>query len=376
MNKEFFKSLELLEEEYGIPRDYMVEKIKDAMVSALKKEYNKPNINVRVDLNSDKEDLTFYRQRTVVEEVLNEDVEISLEDAKRKSKRYKIGDTYENEIKAKELRRTSAGAARQVIISAIREAHKKATSQRLENKRESIISAKIKKINSETGDVLISFDEGKYEAVLLAKEQIPGEELRLDQVIRVFIQEVDKRGGGTSATISRRHTSFLRRLFELEVPEIASGDVILSSIARDPGSRSKVSVYSRADGIDAIGACIGQNKVRIESIVRELAGEKVDIIPFSEDKAEYIKAALSPAAVEGVIMLEPNNAKVYVTPDQLSLAIGKAGQNVRLAAKLTGCKIDITDNYEVFEEAKAFADQLDAVREEALKAAKSAEDAE
>ena len=224
--------------------------------------------------------------------------------------------------------------------------------------------------------MLISFDEGKYEAVLLAKEQIPGEELRLDQVIRVFIQEVDKRGGGTSATISRRHTSFLRRLFELEVPEIASGDVILSSIARDPGSRSKVSVYSRADGIDAIGACIGQNKVRIESIVRELAGEKVDIIPFSEDKAEYIKAALSPAAVEGVIMLEPNNAKVYVTPDQLSLAIGKAGQNVRLAAKLTGCKIDITDNYEVFEEAKAFADQLDAVREEALKAAKSAEDAE
>ena len=355
----------------------MIEKIKDAMVSALKKEYNKPNINVRVDLNPDKEDLSFYRQRVVVEEVVNEDVEISLEDAKKKNKRYKIGDTYETEIKAKELKRTSAGAARQIIISAIREANKKATNQRLENKRESIISAKVEKINSETGDALISFDDGKYEAILLAKEQIPGEELRINQVVRVFIQEVEKRGGGISATISRRHTSFLRRLFELEVPEIAAGDVILASIARDPGSRSKVSVYSRADGIDAIGACIGQNKVRIESIVRELAGEKVDIIPFSESNEEYIKAALSPAAVEDVVMLEAKSAKVYVTPDQFSLAIGKAGQNVRLAAKLTGCKIDITDNAEIFGEAKAFADKLDAAREEALKvAAKSTEDAE
>lgn len=340
MNKEFFRSLEQLEQDYGIDKDYMVEKIKAAMVSALKKEYDKPNIEVRVQLNSDKEDLQFFRQRTVVEEVVNDDVEISLEDAKRKSKRYKVGDIYENEIKAKDLKRVSVGAARQVIVHNIREAQKQMLQQSYEKRREEIVSAVVDKIDRDTGDVII--DLGDHKAILSLKEQIPGEKLELGQTIRVFIQEVDRRANGVSVTISRKHTGFLRRLFELEVPEIASGDVVLASIARDPGSRSKVAVYSRVEGIDAIGACIGQNKSRIEGILSELAGEKVDVINYSEDKVEYIKSALLPATVNAVVMLDTASAKVYVDPEQLSLAIGRGGQNARLAAKLTGCKIDIT----------------------------------
>ncbi|MBE6669000.1 MAG: transcription termination/antitermination protein NusA [Ruminococcaceae bacterium] len=346
MNKEFFRSLELLEQEYGIDKDYMVDKIKAAMVSALKKEYDKPNIEVRVQLNSEKEDLQFFRQRTVVEEVVNDDVEISLEEAKRKSKRYKVGDIFENEIKAKDLKRVSVGAARQVIVHNIREAQKQMLQQSYEKRREEIVSAVVDKIDRDTGDVII--DLGDHKAILSLKEQIPGEKLEIGQSIRVFIQEVDRRANGVSVTISRKHTGFLRRLFELEVPEIASGDVVLASIARDPGSRSKVAVYSRVEGIDAIGACIGQNKSRIEGILSELAGEKVDVIGYSEDKVEYIKSALLPATVKAVVMLDTASAKVYVAPEQLSLAIGRGGQNARLAAKLTGCKIDITgDSLEI-----------------------------
>ncbi len=340
MNKEFFRSLELLEQEYGIDKDYMVEKIEAAMISALKKEYDKPNIRVRVQLNSDKEDLQFFRQRDVVEEVVNDDVEISLAEAKLKSRRYKIGDVYENEIKAKDLKRVSVGAARQVIVHNIREAQKKMLQQSYERRREEIVSAVVDKIDRATGDVII--DLGDHKAILTLKEQIPGETLEVGQNIRVFIQEVDRRANGVSITISRRHTGFLRRLFELEVPEIAAGDIAIMGIARDPGSRSKVAVCSRAEGIDAIGACIGQNKSRIENIVEELAGEKVDIISYSEDKTEYIKSALLPATVNLVVMIDTASAKVYVDPEQLSLAIGRGGQNARLAAKITGCKIDIT----------------------------------
>ena len=343
MNKEFFRALALLEEEKGISKEKMLEDIEKAMVAALKKEYEKTNIEVRVHINPDKEDVTFYRQKRIVETVVNEDVEISLEDAKKKSKRYKLGEIYETEIKAKDLKRISASQARQIIINAVRDASKRATAQRLEKKREHIITARVEKIHPQTKDALICFDDEKYQVILAESEQIPGEELKVDQLIKVFVQEAERRDGGKSVIISRRHTGFLRRLFELEVPEIASGDVVLASIARDPGSRSKVSVYSRAEGIDAIGACIGQNKSRIESIVRELAGEKVDIIPYSEDKGEYIKAALSPASVEYVVMQAPQSAQVYVASNQFSLAVGKAGQNVRLAAKLTSSKIDIID---------------------------------
>lgn len=340
MNKEFFRSLEQLEQDYGIDKDYMVEKLKAAMVSALKKEYDKPNIEVRVQLNGEKEDLQFYRQRTVVEEVVNDDVEISLEEAKRKSKRYKVGDIYENEIKAKDLKRISVGAARQVIVHSIREAQKQMLQQSYEKRREEIMTAVVDKMDRDTGDAII--DLGDHKAILSLKEQIPGEKLEPGKVIKVFIQEVDRRINGVSITISRRHTGFLRRLFELEIPEVASGDVVIASIARDPGSRSKVAVYSNAEGIDAIGACIGQNKSRIGNILAEIAGEKVDIINYSEDKVEYIKAALLPATVNAVVMLDTASAKVYVDPEQLSLAIGRGGQNARLAAKLTGCKIDIT----------------------------------
>ncbi len=362
MNKEFFRSLEMLEEDYGIPRDYMIEKIEAAMVSALKKEYDKPNIKVRVNLNDDKEDLTFYRQREVVEVVENDDVEISLEDAnaKRRSKKYKVGDTYENEIKAKDLKRVSVGAARQVIVHNIREAQKKMLQQSYERRREEIITAVVDKIDSESGDILLNL--GDSQAVLPEKEQIPGEDLRIGDTVKVFIQEVDRKINGVQVTISRRHTSFLRRLFELEVPEVTSGEVIIASIARDPGMRSKVSVYSRVEGIDAVGACIGENRSRIENITNEISGERIDIIPFAETKADYIKAALAPAAIEGVVMVEANSAKVLVNSDQLSLAIGRGGQNARLAAKLTGCKIDITDSVESFEEAKSLVKSMEAIK--------------
>ena len=338
MNKEIFVALELLEKEKGIPREYMYEKIEAALVSAYKKEYGN-NTNVRVHIDPEKQDVKLYQQKEVVEEVTNPEIEISLEDARKLSKRNDIGKIIETELKPKEFRRLSAGAAKSVIIQGIREGERIAMQQAYESKREEIITATVSKIDLENGNVVL--DTGTGNAVLLKSEQIPGEVFAVGQKIKVFIMEVNKETRGPLVTLSRVHPGLVRRMFELEIPEITDGIVLIKGVAREAGSRTKIAVFSRDEAVDAVGACIGNHGMRIAGIVDELDGEKIDIVRYSESAEEYVAAALAPAQVNSVQKVDERSYRVIVDPDQLSLAIGKEGQNVRLAARLTGFKIDI-----------------------------------
>lgn len=338
MNKEFFVALELLEKEKGIPREYMLEKVEAALVQAFKKEYGN-NTNVRVLIDPVKQDVKVYQQKEVVETVENPETEISLEEARAMSKRNTVGKIIEFEVKTKDFRRLSAGAAKSVIIQGIREGERKAAQQAYESKKEEIITATVSKIDPETGNAVL--DTGNGNAVLLKSEQIPGEEYYVGQRIKVFVMEVNKELRGPVVTLSRVHQGLVRRMFELEIPEITDGIVMIKGVAREAGSRTKISVYSRDEDVDAVGACIGNHGMRISSIVEELCGEKIDVVKYSENPEEYIASALAPAQIGAVEMTGERSCKVIVNAEQLSLAIGKEGQNARLAARLTGFKIDI-----------------------------------
>ena len=338
MNTEFFTALELLEREKGIPQAYMIEKIEAALVSAFKKEYGN-NTNVRVHIDPAKKDVRVYQQKEVVEVVEDPATQISLADAKAMSRRNVLGGTVEFEVKTKNFRRLSAGAAKSVIIQGIREGEHRAMQEAYESKREEIITATVQKIDYETGNILL--DTGNGFATLLRSEQIPGEYYEVGDKIKVFIQEVNKELRGPLVTLSRVHSGLVRRMFELEIPEITDGIVVIKGVSREAGSRTKIAVYSRDESVDAVGACIGAHGMRIDSILNELGGEKIDIVKYSEDPAQYVTAALSPATVISAEMESERFCRVVVAPDQLSLAIGKEGQNVRLAARLTGIKIDI-----------------------------------
>ena len=338
MNAEFFTALELLEKEKGIPQAYMIEKIEAALVSAYKKEYGN-NTNVRVHIDAAKKDVRLYQQREIVEVVEDPMTQVSLETAMAKSKRNKIGMIFETEVKTKDFRRLSAGAAKSVIIQGIREGEHRAMQEAYEQKRGEIITATVLKVDSESGNIVV--DTGTGRAVLLAGEQIPGEYYEVDDKIKVFVQEVNKEFKGPVVTLSRVHPGLVRRMFELEVPEITDGIILIKGVSREAGSRTKIAVYSRDESVDAVGACIGNHGMRIESIVNELGGEKIDIVRYSEAPEEYVRAALAPASVISAEMVGERFCRVIVAPDQLSLAIGKEGQNVRLAARLTGLKIDI-----------------------------------
>ena len=338
MNKEIFVALDLLEKEKGIPKEYMFEKIEAALVSAYKKEYGN-NTNVRVHIDPVKQDVKLFQQKEVVEVVEDPETQISLEDAKKLSKRNTVGKILETEVKPKEFRRLSAGAAKSVIIQGIREGERVAMQQAYESKREEIITATVSKIDPENGNVVL--DTGTGNAVLLKSEQIPGEYFTVGQKIKVFIMEVNKETRGPLVTLSRIHPGLVRRMFELEIPEITDGIVLIKGVAREAGSRTKIAVFSRDEEVDAVGACIGNHGMRISGIVDELDGEKIDIVRYSENAEEYVAAALAPAQVNSVQKVDERSYRVIVDPDQLSLAIGKEGQNVRLAARMTGFKIDI-----------------------------------
>lgn len=338
MNKEFFAALALLEKEKGIPREYMLEKIEAALVSAFKKEYGS-NTNVRVSIDPAKEDVRVFQQKEVVEVVEDPGTQISLEEAKAISKRNTLGKIVEFEVKPKNFRRLSAGAAKSVIIQGIREGEHKAMQEAYESKREEIITATVDKVDYETGAIVLNTGTGR--AVLPKSEQIPGEVFNVGDKIKVFIQEVNKEMRGPLVTLSRVHPGFVRRMFELEIPEITDGVVVIKGVAREAGSRTKIAVYSRDEDVDAVGACIGAHGMRIDAILSELGGEKIDIVKYSETPEEFVTAALSPATVIDAEMDGERFCRVVVSPEQLSLAIGKEGQNVRLAARLTGIKIDI-----------------------------------
>ncbi len=340
MNTEFFNALDLLEKEKGIPKEYMIEKVEAALVSAVKKELNlNNNGNVKVVLDPEKKDMKVFALKDIVENVEDESSQISLENAKKINKRYVVGGVAEIKLDPKNFRRLSATTAKQVIIQGIREAERDIRTREYENRRDEIVSATVVRIDPQTGDAVIETENGK--AVLSKNEQIPGEILRENQRIKVYLIEVKREMFGPSVTFSRTHAGMIKRLFELEVPEIQDGTVVIMNVSREAGSRSKLAVMSRDENVDPIGACIGNRGMRIANIVDELCGEKIDIVKYSEKPEEYVKAALSPAEVRQVVMTDERSCRVLVDNDQLSLAIGKEGQNARLAARLTGIKIDI-----------------------------------
>lgn len=342
MNAEFFEALDLLEKEKGIPKEYMLERVHAALIGAFKRDRG-GNTNVRVAIDPVKKDIRVYEQRAIVEEVTDESTEISLEDAKKLNKRYKLGGIAEIEVKTKNFRRLSASAAKQIIIQGIREAERSILIKEYESKREEIVTAIVTKIDDSNGNVIL--DTGTSQAVLLKSEQIPGERFTVGDHIKVFITEVHRELRGPIVTLSRIHPGLVKRIFELEIPEIQDGVVLIKGVAREAGSRTKIAVESRDPDVDPIGACIGNRGMRINSIINELRGEKIDIVKYSQDPAEYISAALSPAEVISVEIDGERSCKVIVAPDQLSLAIGKEGQNARLVARLTGYKIDIKSIY-------------------------------
>jgi N utilization substance protein A len=340
MNNEFFNALDLLEKEKGISKAYMIEKVEAALVSAFKRD-NGGKENVRVVIDPDKKDVKVYRYKDIVEVVEDPETQISLEEAKSISRRHVLGGRVETEIKTKSFGRLSATTAKQVIIQGIREAERARTVEAYEKKKEEVISAVVTKIDPTNGNVIV--DTGTSETVLLKAEQIPGETFNVGDHIKVFVMEVvDKSvAKGPVVTLSRCHASFVKRLFELEIPEIADGTVVIHNVSREPGSRTKISVSSRNEDVDAVGACIGAGGRRIADIVNELGGEKIDIVKYSEKPEDYVREALSPAEVKSVVLESERACRVIVDPAQLSLAIGKEGQNARLAARLTGFKIDI-----------------------------------
>ena len=339
MSKELFAALELLEKEKGIPREVMLEKVEAAHVSACKKEFGN-NVNVRVAIDTAKETVKVYLQKTVVENVEYPQTEISLEEARKLSKRHSLGKVVDIEVKLKNFRRLSAMSGKSVIVQGIRESERKMAQEAYENKREEIITATVLKVDPVNGNVILDTGTGNS-AVLRTPEQIPGETYTVDSRVKVFVTEVNKEARGPLVTLSRIHPGLVRRMFELEVPEIQDGVVLGKGVAREAGSRTKISVWSRDPDVDPVGACIGNHGMRIAAIVDELCGEKIDIIKYSESPEEYIAAALAPATVNSVTMTGERSFEVIVDADQLSLAIGKAGQNARLAARLTGFKIDI-----------------------------------
>ena len=338
MNTEFFNALDALEKERGIPKQYMLERVEAALISAYKKD-NGGNDNVRIVLDADKKDVKVYQQKTIVEVVENPELEITVDDARKINRRYVLGGVAEIEVKTKNFGRISAQTAKQVIIQGIREAERSMMIKEYESKREEVVTATVVKVDPVDGNVRVH--TGTSEATLLKSEQIPGEEFVAGQHVKVFIMEVKNEVKGPLVTLSRTHFGLVKRLFEIEIPEIQDGTVVIKGISREAGSRTQIAVESRDPNVDPVGACIGNHGSRIAGILNELGNEKIDVIKYSEIPEEYVQAALSPATVKSVTFDGERSCRVIVDPDQLSLAIGKEGQNARLAARLTGFKIDI-----------------------------------
>ena len=354
--KEFFTALDMIEEEKGISKAYMMEKITQALVSAYKRDHEGAEENIVVLTDPEKNSVRIIVRRDVVEEVTNPDTEISLEEARRFLPAVQLGDVVSSEIKPKNFGRIAAQTARQVIIQGIREAERNMVYEEFVGKTQELLTGVVTRIDPRSGALHVKIGSGREstEALLTAKEQVPGESYREGDRIKVYVVEVRRGTRGTQVLISRTHYGLVRRLFEMEVPEIYDGVVEIRSIAREAGSRTKMAVWSNDEEVDPIGACVGTRGARVNTIVEELNGEKVDIIKYSEDPAEFISAALSPADVLDVrCRPEEKTCRVVVPDDQLSLAIGKEGQNARLAAKLTGYKIDIKSESAAAEETEA-----------------------
>ncbi len=343
--KEFFAAIAQIEQEKGIQKGYMMEKISQALVSAYRRDHEGVGDNISVEANEESGEVHMYIKKDVVETVDNPATEMSLEEARLSLPRAELGDVIRIEIKPKNFGRIAAQTARQVIIQGIREAEQGMIFDEFTSKEHEILTGVVTRVDPRNGSVILRISSGgeATSAFLSAGEQVPGEVYHEGDRIKVYVVEVRRSTRGPQVLISRTHPGLVKRLFELEVPEIYDGTVEVKSIAREAGSRTKLAVWSADENVDPIGACVGPRGQRVNNIVEELKGEKVDIIKYSDDPAEYVAAALAPADVIRVETADDGSksCKVIVPDDQLSLAIGKEGKNARLAAKLTGYKIDI-----------------------------------
>lgn len=337
MNKELLNAIQFLSKEKGVSPDVICDSLEAVLITAYKKEPD-ANPNAVVELNRTNGEYRIMAAKTIVSEVTDELAEISLAAAQKLDEDYEEGDVVNIDVTPKNFGRIAVQAAKQVMIQRLREAERSIVYDEFSNRTDDIITGIIQRIEQKN----VYVDLGKAEAVLPVSEQIPTETYVMGQRIKCYVVEVRKTTKGAQILLSRTHPGLLRRLFELEVPEIYDGVVELKSVAREPGRRSKIAVYSRDENVDSVGACVGPKGTRVQNIVTELQNEKIDIVKWDEDPAVYIANALSPAQVISVTVDEANKTSGVVVPDyQLSLAIGKAGQNARLAAKLTNWKIDI-----------------------------------
>lgn len=337
VSKEFFNALDMLEREKKIPKEVFIETLENALALAYKKQYGTAKA-IQVMLVPERSAIRILAYLTVVEEVEDKDTQISLEDAKLIDKKYKVGDRIVEEVSSKDFGRIVAQNAKQVILQKLREIENNVAYDELSEKEDDLVTCVVRRIDGK----YVYVELKKLEAVLAPSDQLPGDKFYVGERVKVYVKRIRQGSRGPQIQVSRTVPGFVRKLFEAEVPEIKSGQVVIKGLVREPGFRTKMAVYSEDPHIDAVGACVGNRGLRVNTIVSELGGEKIEIIPWCEDQLEFIARALSPAKV---IMVEANeverSAKVIVKDDMLSLAIGRDGQNARLAARLTNWKIDV-----------------------------------
>lgn len=346
MKSQLFDAIDYLEKEKGINKEVLLEALEAALISAYKKNFKSAS-NVRVDLDENAGTMRVFSRKTVVEEVEDLQEEISLEEAKQIDPNYEIEDVIEIEVTPKDFGRIAAQAAKQVVTQRVREAERGVIFSEYADREEDVMTGIIQRLDTR----FVYVNLGKIEAKLPEAEQMAVEEYHVHDRLKVFVTKVENTSKGPQIYISRSHPGLLKRLFEMEVPEIYDGTVEIKSVAREAGDRSKISVYAGDPEVDPVGSCVGQRGQRVQAIVNELKGEKIDVVEWSDDPVVYVSNALSPSKVVDVLVNDEAKATTVIVPDyQLSLAIGKRGQNARLAAKLTGWKIDIKSESEALEE--------------------------
>ncbi len=340
INKDFFAALLDLEKEKGIPQEVFLEALENALISACKKQYAGTVGTVDIKMNPEKGSIDFYMVKTVVSEVEDPENEITLEKAREVKKSYKLGDKYTEKIVPKDFSRIAAQTAKQVILQKLHETERDAAMNEFSDKEGELLVGVVRKIDAK--NVYIELGKGQVEGLMMPSDQVPGETYNVNDKIKVFVKRIKSGFHGAQVLVSRSAPGLVRKLFEEEVPEIKQGTVVIKSISREAGERTKIAIFSEDERVDAIGSCVGNKGARVNAIVEELKGEKIDIIPWSENPLEFIAKALSPAKVISVTQLDGEKTAMAVVPDdKLSLAIGKNGQNARLAVRLTGWKIDV-----------------------------------
>ena len=368
VSKEFFEALADLEAEKGISSEIFIEALRNALVSAYKKQYEGDVGEVDIRINPEKYSIKYYTVKTVVEEVVDREKEISLEEAQKLKKSYKVGDTVYEEFVPKDFSRIAAQTAKQVILQKLHETERDNTLNEFSDKKDELMTCVVRKVDAK--NVYVELGSGQIEGIMLPQDQVPGEKYEVNDRLKVYVKNIKSGSRGAQVLVSRSSVGLVKRLFENEVPEIKAGTVVVKAITREAGQRTKMAICSEDPQVDAVGACVGNKGSRVNAVVAELGGEKVDIIQWSENPLEFIAKALSPAKVISVTEIGEKSAIAVVPDDKLSLAIGRDGQNARLAARLTGWKIDVKS-----ESAAAKMEELHRAEEESAEADAAADEA-